>query len=98
MPLTPPSEAIYPKSKFKKVTVLYDGTQHPYLEFSIAQIELHNGEHVIGIRHDRNRWNANNDENGYPVVRFGRPTWFILPDMASLMPVLTTIYERSALN
>ena len=91
MALTPPSEAIYPKSRFKKITVLYDGTLPTHMEFSIAEIELHNGETAIGIRHDRNEWNDNTEENGYPVVRGGRPSWFILPDLKTLIPVLIKV-------
>lgn len=77
--LTPPSQAIFPVSRIRHVRVLYDGTVPPYREFSIAELVLHDGSHVIGIRHDRNTWNRNRDTNGYPVVRGGRPSWFILP-------------------
>jgi hypothetical protein len=80
MALTPPSAAIYPKSRIKRIIqILYDGTQPGHLEFSIAELELHNGEKVRGIRYDRSTW-SNNPENGYPLVRGGRPSWFILPN------------------
>lgn len=93
MALTPPSQAIFPKSRIKKVTVLYDGTKSPHLEFSIAELELHNGHKAIGIRHDRNEWNENTEENGYPVVRGGRPSWFIMPDIDALLPVLNQVFK-----
>ncbi|MFI5138878.1 MAG: hypothetical protein ACHQIM_13730 [Sphingobacteriales bacterium] len=81
-------------SKIRSVNVLYDGTQPPYLEFSLAELELHNGDVVIGIRHDRNEWNENTEENGYPVVRGGRPSWFILPDIDILLPELTRLFSN----
>lgn len=43
MPLTPPSQAIYPKKHIRRLTVLYDGSQNPNHEFSIAKLELHDG-------------------------------------------------------
>lgn len=93
MALTPPNQAIYPKSKIKNVRVLYDGTINQQMEFSLAELTLHNGDVVIGIRHDRNEWNENNDENGYPVVRGGKPSWFILPDINNLLPVLNAEFK-----
>ena len=92
MALTPPSDAIYPMKHIKSVRVLYDGTQPGHLEFSIAELELHDGSRVIGIRHDRNEWNENNEENGYPVVRGGLPSWFILPPMNNLLPELIRLF------
>jgi hypothetical protein len=94
MALTPPSDAIYPKSKIKNVTVLYDGTKPPFNEFSIAELELHDGSKCIGVRHDRNEWNENNDENGYPVVRGGLPSWFIMPSIHQLLPILNNLFEE----
>lgn len=93
MALIPPQDAIYPKSRFNKITVLYDGTKTG-LEFSIAEIELKDGSTVIGIRHDRNEWNENDDEKGYPVVRGGRPSWFVLPDPSKLLPVLNQVFGQ----
>jgi hypothetical protein len=95
MALTKPADAIFPKSRIKKVRVLYDGTVSPFNEFSIAELELYNGDKVIGIRHDRNEWNETTEENGYPVVRGGRPSWFILPDMAFLLPELNKIFGKN---
>jgi hypothetical protein len=95
MPLTPPSDAIYPMSRIRTVNVLYDGTQPPHHEFSLAELELHNGDHVLGIRHDRNEWNENTEENGYPVVRGGRPSWFILPDINILLPELKRLFGNN---
>lgn len=93
MALTSPNEAIYPKKRIKKISkVLYDGTQPNENEFSIAELELLDGRKVIGIRHDRNEWNKNTEENGYPVVRGGRPSWFILPDIKFLLPKLTELF------
>jgi len=92
--LTPPSNAIYPKNRIRKITVLYDGTKPPYNEFSIAELELLNGTTAIGIRHDRNEWNATTNKNGYPVVRGGRPSWFILPDINALLPVLNEVFNE----
>lgn len=90
MALTPPKDAIYPMKHFKKINVLYDGTVTG-TEFSIAEIELHSGQKCIGIRHDRNEWNENNEENGYPVVRGGRPSWFILPNHHQLVNELAKV-------
>lgn len=94
MALTSPHEAIYPKSRFKSVKVLYDGTKKPKHEFSIAEIELKDGKKVIGIRHDRNEWNENTKENGYPVVRGGRPSWFIIPNVNEFLPILNKIIKE----
>ncbi len=98
MPLTPPSKAISPLSKIKTVKVLYDGTLPGHAEFSIAQLELHKGPPAMGIRHDRNVWNSNTDENGYPVVRGGRPSWFILPDTNALLTELNKLKSEGKLN
>lgn len=94
MPLTKPSDAVYPKKHIKNVTVLYDGTIAPFNEFSIAELELHSGQKVIGVRHDRNEWNENSEENGYPVVRGGLPSWFILPDTDKLIPELNKLFGK----
>lgn len=94
MALTKPADAIFPKKHIKSVRVLYDGTNPPFHEFSIAELELHNGHKVIGVRHDRNEWNTTTEENGYPVVRGGRPSWFILPDMSRLLPELNRIFAE----
>jgi hypothetical protein len=94
MPLTPPSQAIYPKKYIKKVNVLYDGTKPPYNEFSIAELELHDGKKAIGIRHDRNTWNEKNQNKGYPTVRGGRPSWLIVPDIDRLLPILNDIHSK----
>lgn len=92
MALTPPSKAIYPKKHIKSVKVLYDGTKPPHLEFSIAELEFIDGSKTIGIRHDRNEWNDNTEENGYPVVRGGLPSWFIMPDITTVLPVLNKLF------
>jgi hypothetical protein len=92
MALTAPSDAIYPKKHIKSVRVIYDGTKAPFNEFSIAELELHNGDKAIGIRHDRNEWNENNEENGYPVVRGGLPSWFIMPEISQVLPVLNQLF------
>jgi len=92
MPLIPPHQAIYPKSKIKNVTVLHDGTQPPFNEFSIAELEFHDGSKAIGIRNDRNDWNENTEEKGYPVVRGGLPSWFVLPkDIKAVAAILSTL-------
>jgi hypothetical protein len=95
MALTPPSQAIYPMSRIQSVDVLYDGTLPNNLEFSIARLTLKDGSQAIGIRHDRNEWNENNEENGYPVVRGGRPSWFLLPDINNLSAVLNMIVSKN---
>lgn len=80
MALTRPIEAVYPKNRIKRIVeIIYDGTFPGHHEFSIARLELIDGVFVIGIRHDRNEWNETTEEKGYPVVRGGRPSWFILP-------------------
>ena len=93
MALTPPHQAIYPKSRIRSVRVLYDGTVTG-LEFSIAELELIDGSIAHGIRHDRNEWNENDDEKGYPVVRGGLPSWFIMPPMSALLPVLNKVFSK----
>ncbi len=93
MPLTPPKDAIYPASKISKVKVLYDGTKAPFHEFSIAELTLKDGTKAIGVRHDRNVWNTTTVERGYPVVRGGRPSWFIMPNMPALLPILNSIFN-----
>lgn len=100
MALTSPQDAVYPKSRFKSIRVLYDGTQPPCNEFSIAEIELHSGEKRIGIRLDKNVWNEDNHENGYPVVRGGRPSWFLLPHNAqgsigTFLQELNNVYKNN---
>lgn len=94
MPLTSPHNAIYPKKHFQAVEVLHDGTVDGS-EFSIAKIELKDGRTVFGIRHDRNIWNEHNEENGYPVVRGGLPSWFILPDIGDLLIVLERMKDNT---
>ncbi|MEX8546612.1 MAG: hypothetical protein V5804_03340 [Mucilaginibacter sp.] len=80
MALIPPVDAKHPKSRIKRVhNVLYDGTKPGNLEFSIAELELHSGKIVKGIRYDRSWWSVN-PEKGYPLVQGGLPSWFILPD------------------
>jgi hypothetical protein len=98
MALTPPQDAIYPRKHIRSVKVLYDGTQSPYFEFSIAELELNNGDKVIGIRHDRNEWNENTEENGYPVVRGGLPSWFIMPDMKRLLRILNGMLKNGQIK
>lgn len=97
MALIPPSQAIYPMKHIKKVTVLYDGTKNPQHEFSVAELELHNGSKVIGIRHDRNEWNENTEEKGYPTVRGGLPSWFIMPNINNLLSVLNKLKDSGEL-
>lgn len=97
MALTPPSQAIYPMKHIKKVTVLYDGSNNPEHEFSIAELELRAGGKAIGIRHDRNDWNENTAEKGYPTVRGGRPSWFIMPNMDNLLGELNKLKKEGKL-
>ncbi len=96
MALTPPSQAIYPMSRIAKVDVLYDGTLPNNHEFSIAKLTLKDGSQVIGIRHDRNEWNENDEGKGYPVVRGGRPSWFILPDINKLNSTLNLLLNNGS--
>ena len=98
MPLIPPSSVIYPKSRFKNIRVLYDGTKSPYNEFSIAELELIDGRKTIGLRQDRNKWNESDEEKGYPTCRPGNPTWFIIPDINILLPVLNELFENGSFN
>lgn len=97
MTLTSPEKAIYPKKHIKKVTVLYNGSRNPKHEFSIAKLELHNGSTAIGVRHDRNEWNENTEEKGYPTVRGGLPSWFILPNMKDLLTELNKLENAGKL-
>ncbi|WP_338867966.1 hypothetical protein WBJ53_16255 [Spirosoma sp. SC4-14] len=88
-----PKDVVYPKNRIKKVIrVLHDGTQSTPDGFSIAEIELQNGEKVFGLRHNYNYWNEDNPDIGYPTVRPGNPTWFILPDVNALQQVINTVF------
>ncbi len=94
MALILPHKAIYPKNRIKNVDVLHDGTQPPYNEFSIAKLTMHDNSNAIGIRWDRNTWNNNNEEKGYPVVRGVYPAWFILPDINNLTDTLNSLRKE----
>jgi hypothetical protein len=92
MPISP-QNVIYPKNRIKRVSILHDGTLNPPYEFSIAELEFHDGTKAIGIRHNINDWNDNNPDLGYPTCRPGNPTWFILPDINKLLPTLISIFK-----
>lgn len=94
MALIRPDNAIYPRNRIQRVEVLYDGTQDNGFEFSLANLILHDGSTAIGIRWDRNTWNENNEENGYPVVRGVYPAWFILPDINNLIEILNNLKSQ----
>lgn len=88
-----PVDVIYPMNRIRRIVrVLHDGTRNPPNDFSIAEIELKNNSTVIGIRHNMNDWNEDNPDLGYPTCRPGNPTWFILPNMDDLLPVLNTLF------
>lgn len=90
-----PEDVIYPKSHFRRVVrVLHDGTANTPEDFSIAEIELHDGERVYGIRHNVNYWNGKNPDIGYPTCRPGSPTWYLLPgSFEELIAELSMISE-----
>lgn len=88
-----PIEVIYPQNRIRRVIrVLHDGTVNQPHEFSIAEIELQNDDTCFGIRYNENDWNEGNPDLGYPTVRPGNPTWFILPEIQTLLPVLNRIF------
>lgn len=92
MPIDP-HLVIYPRNRIKRlVRVLHDGTLVAPTEFSIAELELHDGTITYGIRYNENEWNEDNPDLGYPTCRPGNPTWFLLPNVATLVPVLTSIF------
>lgn len=84
-------DILSPKSKIKRVVkVLHDGAASGS-EFSIVLLELQDGNMKYAMRHDSNYWNPDNIDNGYPTVRGGRPSWFILPDLGAFRDVLCNI-------
>ncbi|WP_147368063.1 hypothetical protein [Fibrisoma montanum] len=88
-----PKDVVYPQNRIKRVVrVLHDGTQIAPDSFSIAELELQNGEIVFGLRHNYNYWNEGNPDIGYPTVRPGNPTWFILPDVNALLQVMNIVF------
>lgn len=88
-----PIDVIYPQNRIRRVIrVLHDGTQNEPDEFSIAEVEFQNNTSGYGIMLNLNRWNEDNPDLGYPTCRPGNPTWFILPDMETLLPVLNQIF------
>jgi hypothetical protein len=88
-----PTDVIYPQNRIRRVIrVLHDGTVNPPHEFSIAEIELQDNSTCFGLRHNTNEWNEDNPDLGYPTCRPGNPTWFILPDVADLLPVLNRVF------
>lgn len=79
--MIPPIEVLSPRNLIDRIIrIVYNGTLEGGLRFSIAEILLQNGNIVFGIRHDINNLNENNSELGYPTVRGGHPSWFILPN------------------
>lgn len=98
MALTPPHQAIYPKKYIRDVQVLYDGSRNPNHEFSIAKLTLHDGGTAYGVRHDRNEWNENTEELGYPTVRGGRPSWFIMPKIDDLIDELVRLKKEGKIK
>lgn len=90
-----PIDVIYPQNRISHVVeVLHDGTVNEPYEFSIARIQLNNGVIVNGIRYNMNEWNEDNPDIGYPTCRPGNPTWFILPEIEDLLPVLNNVFKR----
>lgn len=88
-----PHTVVFPANRIRRVVkVLHDGTRKVPNEFSIAQLELHGGHQCYGLRYNMNLWNAGNPHIGYPTVRPGNPTWFILPDIDKLLPVLNQVF------
>jgi len=82
-----PHDVLSPKTQIKRiVSVIHDGTITGD-EFSLAELELHSGEIVIGIRHDYSEWSKDKDK-GFPLVRGVYPCWFILPDLVRLDTVI----------
>lgn len=89
-----PQDVIYPMSRIKRVVrVLHDGVLNSPHEFSIAELEFHDNSTAFGIRHNLNEWNEENPDLGYPTCRPGNPTWFILPDVDDLLPVLNQLFS-----
>ena len=93
-----PQDVIYPQNRIRRVVrVLHDGTQNIPDGFSIAELEFHNGTRAFGLRHDINYWNEDNPDIGYPTVRPGNPTWFILPDVRELLQVMNQVFPDTAI-
>lgn len=91
-----PNDVIYPMNRIRRVIrVLHDGTQNDPDEFSIAELEFHDGSTGFGIRHNINYWNDDNPDVGYPTCRPGNPTWFILPEIETLLPVLNQVFGEA---
>ncbi len=88
-----PHTVVFPANRIKRIIrVLHDGTRNTPDEFSIAELEFHDGSTGFGLRHNMNYWNDDNPDIGYPTVRPGNPTWFILPDIADLLAVMNHVF------
>ncbi|MCW3116838.1 MAG: hypothetical protein JWM28_920 [Chitinophagaceae bacterium] len=101
MPPFNPLDVIFPKNRILRVVrVLHDGIINNPIGFCIAELELHDGIHCFGIRHNWNDWNEENPDIGYPTCRPGNPTWFILPNPQELIFVMNNVFnpERTTLE
>lgn len=82
-----PHNVLSPKTQIKRIVkIIHDGTISG-TEFSLAELELHSGDVVIGIRHDYSDWSKDPDK-GFPIVRGIYPCWFILPEIVTLKNVI----------
>ena len=96
MPINP-QDVIFPRNRIKRIVrVLHDGVLNTPNDFSIAELEFHDNTTGFGIRHNMNEWNEENPDLGYPTCRPGNPTWFILPDMETLLPALNQIFGNNS--
>ena len=88
-------DVIYPQNWISHVVeVLHEDPPGNEDGFSIALLELRDGSQVYGLRHNYNYWNEDNPDIGYPTVRPGNPTWFILPNITDLLNVMNRIFNR----
>jgi len=93
MPPFNPLDVVFPKNRIRRVIrVLHDGTTTQPNDFSIAELELHDGTTCFGLRHNTNDWNEDNPDLGYPTCRPGNPTWFILPNVNDLLQVMNRVF------
>jgi len=95
MPISP-ATIVFPASRIRRIIrIIHDGTVNAPFEFSLAELEFHDNSTAIGIRNNMNDWNENNPDLGYPTCRPGNPTWFMLPDIQLLLPVLNQAFGNT---
>lgn len=93
MPPFNPIDVVFPKNRIRRVIrVLHDGTTTPPNDFSIAELEPHDGTTCFDLRQKTNDWNEDNPNLVYPTCRPGNPICSILPDSDNLLQVMNRVF------